>query len=68
MSKELIESILPVNCANNYKEENRTGQCKCYSTTCMLNANDEVAQNISKNGCIIYKTESVQSIINLFND
>lgn len=42
MSKELIEALLPINCAYNYKEEYRdetTTMGKCYSKTCMLNQN-----------------------------
>jgi len=66
MSKELIESLLPINCAYNYKEEYRdetTTMGKCYSKTCMLNQNKDVANDIQTKGCEIYKKDFVKAVI-----
>ena len=48
----LIENILPINCKFNFKI---SSDGKCYSKTCALNENKEVAKLIEKNGCSIYK-------------
>ena len=66
MSKELIEALLPINCAYNYKEEYRdetTTMGKCYSKTCMLNQNKDVANDIQNKGCEIYKKDFVKAEI-----
>lgn len=48
----LIEAILPINCKFNFEI---SSDGKCYSKTCALNENEEVAKLIEKNGCSIYK-------------
>lgn len=66
MSKELIEGLLAVNCAYNYKEEardNTTTQCRCYSKECMMNQDKEIAKDIQEKGCVIYTKEFVQEVI-----
>lgn len=61
-----IEALLPVNCAYNFSEEARDSsdtEMKCYSTTCMLNVNKEVASDIQKKGCKLYQRPDIQEII-----
>ena len=48
----LIEAILPINCKFNFEV---SSDGKCYSKTCALNENKEVAKLIEKDGCSIYK-------------
>ena len=59
----LIEAILPINCKFNFEV---SSDGKCYSKTCALNENKEVAKLIEKNGCSIYKkfitNENVKSL------
>ena len=59
----LIEAILPINCKFNFEI---SSDGKCYSKTCALNENEEVAKLIEKNGCSIYKkfitNENVKSL------
>lgn len=59
----LIEAILPINCKFNFEV---SSDGKCYSKTCALNENEEVAKLIEKNGCSIYKkfitNENVKSL------
>lgn len=63
-NKALIESLLPVNCAYNYSEESISPtETTCRSTTCMLNADIEVAKEIQLKGCNIFKIPEVQDII-----
>lgn len=57
-NKSFIESLLHINCAHNYREEFCDSTItigKCYSTTCMLNQNQSVAEDIKNKGCEIYK-------------
>jgi hypothetical protein len=58
--KELINDLLAVNCAYNY---NPDSDGKCHSTTCMLNTDKNIAEDIQKNGCVIYTKDFVQEII-----
>lgn len=65
-SEKLIEALLPVNCAYNFFEERRgqtTTEGRCYSTTCMLNVNKEVAEMIQKDGCKIYQKDFVKEVV-----
>jgi len=66
MSKEFIEDLLAINCAYNYQEEIRDPKStihKCYSKTCMMNVDDEIAKDIQEKGCIIYTKDFVQNVI-----
>lgn len=61
-----MKKLLGINCAYNYREEHRdctTTMSKCYSTTCMMNTDKEIARKIQENGCVIYQKDFVQEEI-----
>jgi hypothetical protein len=64
----LIKAILPINCKFNFEI---SSDGKCYSKTCALNENEEVAKLIEKDGCSIYKkfttNENVESLRTLMD-
>jgi hypothetical protein len=52
MRKKLIDGLLKINCQNNNKPDNKG---RCHSKECMMNVDKEIAVNIQKDGCVIYK-------------
>jgi hypothetical protein len=48
----VVRGLAPVNCYYNYKPEENG---KCYSKDCMFNQDPDIAKEISKNGCEMYK-------------
>ena len=58
-----LNKILACNCAKHFKEEERKGVIKCFSSTCLLNENEQLAEKIKIQGCKIYKQDFVQEEI-----
>jgi|WetSurMetagenome_2_1015567.scaffolds.fasta_scaffold1281456_2 hypothetical protein len=48
----IVELLFPINCKYNYKKDKKGF---CHSTTCMLNQDPRLKEQIKRNGCKAYK-------------
>lgn len=68
MTDEFRKKLLALNCAYNFKEEYRNlpachNERRCFSTTCLMNVDHGVSDEIQERGCIIYRLDFVQEVI-----
>ena len=56
----MAKLLFPVNCRYNFKVE-KDG--KCYSTTCMMNNDDQLSFRIKQEGCKCFEMPEVQELL-----
>ena len=59
MSEKIAKLLFPINCSNNYKIE---ADGRCYSNSCMMNADPKLKEKIARQGCKAFNMPEVQAI------
>jgi hypothetical protein len=57
MSEKIAKLLFPINCSNNFKIE---ADGRCYSDSCMMNADPELKEKIARQGCKAFNMAEVQ--------
>ena len=60
MNGQMMKELQKLNCRYNFKGE-KDG--KCYSKSCVMNADSVLKEKIKKNGCKVFLSKEVQDLI-----